>query len=150
VLETEADLQQRLVGYRFPGGSFRVEEYERWLSHDAMQVEGIDPPLLHPVWVLLGALRGMGMTIDALVELAGSKADEGVVFGETILEHHRPLRTDQTYAVHGSITELRRRHSRRAGVIDLLTFRLQIDDEAGHQVGATTQTFIFRREESRE
>jgi hypothetical protein len=142
---SEDELKRRLVGRRFPGGTFRVESYERWLSHDAMQASGIDAPLLHPVWVLLGALRGMGMTIDDLIELAGSTADEGVVFGETILEQTRPLASNETYLVHGSITDLKRRESRRAGVIDLLTFRLQIDDELGAQVAASTQTFIFPR-----
>ena len=144
-LLSEDELKRRLVGHRFPGGTFRVEGYERWLSHDAMAVTGIEPPVLHPVWVLLGALRGMGVTIDDLIELAGSKADEGVVFGETILEQTRPLASDETYVVHGSITDVRRRESRRAGVIDLVTFRLQIDDEEGTQVAASTQTFVFPR-----
>lgn len=142
---SEDELRRRLVGHRFPGGTFRVESYERWLSHDAMQTSEIAAPVLHPVWVLLGALRGMGMTIDDLIELAGARNDEGVVFGETVLEAGRPLVSDETYVVHGAITELKRRESRRAGVIDLITFRLQIDDSDGAQVAASTQTFVFPR-----
>ena len=120
-------LRARLVGHRFPGGTFTVAGYERWLSHDAMLAPTIPDPLLHPVWILLGALRGMGMSIDELIELAGPGPHDGVVFGETTLEQLRPLARDETYRVHGEIVELRRRQGRRAGLMDLLTFRLELE-----------------------
>lgn len=142
---SEAELRERLVGHRFPGGAFKVEDHERFLSHDAMLAPPLEAPLLHPVWVLLGALRGMGITIDELIELGDATPADGVVFGETILDQKRPLRSGEDYVVHGGIVDLRRRTGKRAGTFDLLTFRLQIDDADGNEVAASTQTFVFPR-----
>ena len=141
--------RERLVGYRLPGGEFRVQPHERWLSHDAMLNPGIPEPLLHPSWILLGGLRGMGMSIDDLIRLADSDPESGVVFGETELEQFRPLVADQRYLVSGEITDLRRRTTQRAGVIDLLDFRLDIRNESGELVASHTETFFFPRSEER-
>jgi hypothetical protein len=138
----------RLMGYKFPGGEFRVQPHERWLSHDAMLSHDIPGPLLHPSWILLGGLRGMGMSIDDLIRLADSEPDAGVVFGETELQQFEPLVADRRYLVNGEITELRRRVSQRAGVIDLLDFRLDIRDEGGALVATHTETFVFPRSDA--
>jgi hypothetical protein len=140
-----AALEDRLVGHRFPGGTFVVEDYERWLSHDAIQTGELPPPSLHPVWIVLGVLRGMGITLDDLIELAEGSLEEGVVFGETELEQLEPLAAGVTYRVHGGIKSLVRRRGRRAGVIDILTFELHITDESGKEFGVSRQAFIFRR-----
>jgi hypothetical protein len=150
--DTDADplfeaLRTRLIGHQLPGGEFRAQPHERWLSHDAMLAPGIPEPLLHPSWILLGGLRGMGMSIDDLIRLAGSDPDAGVVFGETELEQFEPLGADHRYLVSGEITDLRRRTSRRAGVIDLLDFRLDISNEAGELVATHTETLVFPRGE---
>ncbi len=100
-----ADLEERLVGHAFPGGTFVVEDYERWLSHDAMQAPELPDGVLHPAWIVLGALRGMGVTLDAFIELADATPDDGVVFGETDYEQHALLRSDTVYTVRGGIAE---------------------------------------------
>lgn len=137
--------RRRLVGYRLPGGEFRVQPHERWLSHDAMLNWNIPEPLLHPSWILLGGLRGMGISIDDLIRLADSEPEAGVVFGETELEQFEPLEAGRRYLVSGEITDLRRRTSHRAGVIDLLDFRLDVKSEAGDLVATHTETFVFPR-----
>lgn len=148
--ETDPLFEQRrarLVGYRFPGGEFRVQPHERWLSHDAMLSHDIPEPTLHPSWILLGGLRGMGMSIDDLIRLADSDPEAGVVFGEAELEQYEPLVADRRYLVTGEITDMRRRTSQRAGVIDLLDFRLDIRTEAGDLAASHTETFVFPRSE---
>jgi hypothetical protein len=139
------ELRAQLVGRTFPGGTFRVEEYERWLSHDAMRSPRIAGAVLHPVWVMLGALRGMGLTIDELTALAGAGHDDGTVFGETLLEQHRPLEAGVDYSVRGGIAEFVRRVGRRAGTMDMMTFRLELVDASDHVVAVSEQTFIFPR-----
>jgi hypothetical protein len=149
VTETDATFEarrRRLVNYKFPGGEFRVQPHERWLSHDAMLAGEIPEPILHPSWILLGGLRGMGMSIDDLIRLADSEPEAGVVFGETELEQFEPLVVDQRYLVGGKITDLRRRVSQRAGVVDLLDFRLDIRNEAGDLVASHVETFVFPRD----
>lgn len=140
-----AAFRERVVGTRFPGGVFTVEEYERWLSHDAMHAPALPAGLLHPVWVLLGALRGMGITTDELTAIADAGAHDGTLFGETELEQRAPLRAGVEYAVRGGVTDLVRRESQRAGRIDLMTFRLEIVSPGGEVAAVSVQTFIFPR-----
>ncbi|CAN5140491.1 hypothetical protein BH11ACT4_BH11ACT4_08320 [soil metagenome] len=139
------EFRARVVGTRFPGGTFTVEEYERWLAHDAMQSPELPPGVLHPVWVLLGALRGMGLTTDELTAIADAGAHDGTMFGETLLEQHEVLRTGVEYSVRGGVTELVRKQSQRVGRMDLMTFRLEIVDPAGSVAAVSEQVFIFPR-----
>jgi hypothetical protein len=138
------ELQARLVGQAFPGGRFSVEEHERWLSHEAMKSPPIEAPMLHPVWILLGSLRGMGLTIEELVGLAGMDPGAGVLFGETEICQIEPLRTGVEYTVTGAVTALERRQGRRAGTFDVLTFSIELALE-GKTVATSTQAFILIR-----
>jgi hypothetical protein len=139
------ELRARVVGARFPGGTFRVEDYERWLSHDAMHAPPLPAGLLHPVWILLGALRGMGLSTDELTALADADSRDGTLFGETEFEQHRVLRAGVEYAVRGEVSDLVRREGTRAGRIDLMTFRLEIVETTGEVAAVSTQTFVFPR-----
>lgn len=139
------ELQRRVVGHRLPGGSFEIADYERWLGHDAMLAPPLPDGLLHPVWILLGALRGMGVDTEELVGLVEARPTDGVLFGETALEQHIPLRAGRSYAVTGEVTDLTRRTGRRAGTMDLLTFTLSITDPDGALAAVSTQTFIIMR-----
>src|SRR5262249_50389796 len=133
----------------FPGGTFVVEDYERWLSHDALQSVVLPDGVLHPVWIVLGALRGMGISIDELIELAGASADDGGVFGETDYEQHLPLLSGAEYTVHGGITSVKRRAGKSGGVFDVVVFELAIQDTAGRRAAVSRQSFIFFRERER-
>jgi hypothetical protein len=137
------ELRSRVVGTQLPGGTFSVAEYERWLSHDAMQSPPLPDGLLHPVWVLLGGLRGMGMTLEELTAIAD--AGQGTLFGETEIEQLQPLRTGVVYSVRGAITDLKRRESQRLGLMDLMTFRIEILDPAGDTAAVSIQVFILPR-----
>jgi hypothetical protein len=140
-----AELERRLSGHTFPGGTFVVEEYERWLAQDAMQAVAPAAPLLHPVWIVLGALRGMGVTTDELMELADARPTDGVLFGETELHQHQVLRAGANYRVRGGVKSIVRRTGKRAGVFDTLTFELELLDEQGALAAVSSQTFIIRR-----
>ena len=143
-------LRERIVGYELPGGTFDVAEYERWLSHDALKSPRLGAGILHPVWILVGALRGMGISTEQLLEVAGARTDDGVLFGETTLRQSRPLLADTTYQVEGEITSLTRRQGQRAGVMDLMVFVLRIldpqdGDPADRVIAEASQTYILMR-----
>jgi acyl dehydratase len=135
-----------LAGTRFPGGSHTIEPYKHWLMSDATlgeqpRVEGAADPM----WVFYTALAGMGLSIDDLFGLVGAKASDGVMFGATDLELHRPLRIGGTYRVSGGITKIERKEGRRAGAFDIVTFRLELADEDGAEAAVCTNSFIFPR-----
>ena len=139
------DLRRRVVGHQLPGGRFTVSEHERHLSHDAVQSPRLPDGALHPVWVLLGALREKGVTTDELVALVGATEQDGVLGGELTLEQTEPLRAGVEYRVTGTVTALSRRHGRRAGTMDLLTLELRIADQGGRVCATSTQTFVILR-----
>ena len=132
-----------LVGHRLPGGSFRVEHYERVISHAAVGAPAIDVPWLHPVWVMLGALRGMGIDLGHVFALA-SASEDGVLFGEAELEQFEPLRAGVEYQVQGRVADMVRRQGRRAGPFDLLTLELEILDGES-RVAVARQSFVIPR-----
>lgn len=139
------ELRDRLVGWRFPGASVTVEDYERWLAADAMLSPELPIGMLHPAWIFIIGLRGMGMTLDEFMQLAGSSADSGVMFGETVIEQFEPLSIGEDYAVRGEIVDVLRREGKRIGTFDLVTFRLEIVDDTGRSFGAATNSFVFPR-----
>ena len=139
------DLRDRLVGHRFPGGVFTIASHERWLGHEAMRSPELPDGQLHPVWIILGALRGMGLDTEELLALAGASSEDGVLFGETTLEQRSPLFAGVEYVVAGGIIGLTRRTGRRAGVMDLMEFELTATGPEGHVVGVSRQTFILLR-----
>ncbi len=97
------------------------------------------------MWVVLGALRGMGITIEDLIELADATPDDGVVFGETWLEQRRTLQAGVEYTVRGGVRSLVRREGRRAGTFDVLTFELELCAPGGEVAAVSSQSFVIRR-----
>ena len=139
------ELRGRVVGHELPGGSFSVAEHERFLSHDAMLAPPLPGDLLHPVWILLGALRGMGVTIEELVAVADARPSDGVLFGSTRMDQLVPLRAGVEYRVRGEVTDLTRHHGKRAGTMDRMTFALTISEGDGTLCAVSEQTFLILR-----
>ena len=134
---------QATVGRSLPGGRVRLEPYEHWLACDAVGAGSWSGDVAHPMFGYYLALRGMGVSLDDLFALAGSTADDGVMFGEARLELCRPLRVGGDYDVHGSVTAAERKTG-RSGTFDLLEFRLEVSDAEG-VAAVSTNTFVFPR-----
>ena len=85
------------------------------------------------------------MTFQDIFDLAGADAGSGPMFGEQTLDFSRPLRIGAEYEVEGEITGVTRKHGRRAGTFDMLTFELRLRDPGGEIVATNVNTFIFPR-----
>jgi acyl dehydratase len=144
VIELE-ELQQ-VVGKPFPGGKYTIEPYRHWLMADAALDE---PPrgegVANPMWVYYAALAGMGISVDDVFTMCGAAAADGPMFGETTLELLKPLQIGATYDVSGEFTEVQRKEGRRAGVFDIVEFRLELKDESGELAAISTNSFVFPR-----
>jgi hypothetical protein len=111
-----------------------------------LDAPSLDPPLLHPVWAMLGALRGMGTDLAEVFALVDA-TEEGTLFGEAALEQLRPLSADVEYEVRGEVADVVRRQGRRAGPFDVLTLRLEIVEPGGEPAAVVTQAFVIPRTE---
>ena len=89
-------------------------------------------------------LGGLGITLDELFALVGSSAADGPMFGEAEIEQVLPLRVGDTYDVRGGITGIVRKEG-KSGVFDILTFKLELVNEAGEIAGISTNSFVFPR-----
>lgn len=136
---------QEIVGTRFPGGKFTIEPYEHWLMCDAVGAEPVRSGVANPMYVYYGALGGMGITLDELFAMVGATADDGVMFGEAKIESSQPLQIGSSYSVSGGITDIVRKSGKRAGVFDIVTFALDVTDDARAPVGRSTNSFVFPR-----
>jgi len=138
-------LRATLVGMPLPGGSFEVPPYRAWISHAAMNSPTIQAGTLHPVWILLGSLQGMGVPMDYFAHLVAADPSTAVL-GEITVEQYRALEDSRAYSVVGRISNIERRTGRR-GILDFLDFQLEVFD-AEERVASSTQTFIFPRQDT--
>jgi hypothetical protein len=136
---------EALVGTGFPGGSYTIEPYRHWLMNDAIGDRPTTSGTASPMEIYYGAMAGLGLTLDELFALAGATAADGPMFGEAEIEQRHPLQVGETYTVRGGITGAVRKEGRRAGVFDIVTFRLELVDDEGEVAGISTNSFVFPR-----
>jgi hypothetical protein len=142
----ELEELREVVGKPFPGGTYKIEPYRHWLMADAaLDVPARGEGVANPMWVYYAALAGMGLSVDDLFRMCGATAADGPMFGETTLEVVRPLQIGATYDVSGGITDVQRKEGRRAGVFDIVEFKLELKDESGELAAISTNSFVFPR-----
>jgi hypothetical protein len=128
---------EALVGKPFPGGSYTIEPYRHWLFSDASGAAPTDEGVAHTMEVYYGALAGMGLSVHELFSLVGAT-----------MEVERPLEVGATYTVTGGIVDVTRKEGRKAGVFDIVTFRLELADAGGAVTAVSTNSFIFPRRDA--
>jgi hypothetical protein len=138
------DDYSHLIGHRFPGGRVTIPDWLAWLWRDAVLAEN-PAPGVHPGLAYLAAVQGSGVTFQDIFDLADATAESGPMFGEQTLAFAAPLRIGVEYRVEGEITDVVRKHGRRAGTFDMLTFELRLLDADGALVATNVNTFIFPR-----
>jgi hypothetical protein len=140
---------QALRGRRLPGGSIMIERWENTLFCDVMGVAPAPDGLAHPAFLFHLPLRGAGITIAQILALGRAETEEAVRAGEYHWELHAPLRVDVPYRVTGSVASVERKRGRRAGLMDAVTFRIEMQrEDDGTPVATTHTTCLFLRSES--
>jgi len=139
-----SDDYSHLIGHRFPGGRVTIPDWLAWLWRDAVLAQDAAPGV-HPGLAYLAAVQGSGVTFQDIFDLAGATAESGPMFGEQTLTFAAPLQVGTEYRVEGEITDVVRKHGRRAGTFDMLTFELRLLGADGSLVATNVNTFIFPR-----
>lgn len=139
------DEMQGLVGRQFPGGTFTIESWENVLLCDVMGVPPLPDDIAHPAYLFHAPLAGAGMRISDIFELCHAESEEAVRAGEYRWVIHRPLRVGSTYRMSGGFVGVERKQGRRGGLMDVVTFEIEISDEDGERAASTVSTWIFLR-----
>jgi len=136
---------QGLVGHAFPGGSFTIEPWENVLLSDIMGVPPLPDSIAHPAYLFHAPLAGAGVRIADIFELCQAESEEAVRAGEYHWVLHRPLRVGATYRMSGGFTGVERKQGRRGGLMDVVTFEIDMHDEGGELAASAANTWIFLR-----
>jgi hypothetical protein len=146
--EVTSDEMQTLVGYRFPGGTFTIERWENVLLCDAMVCDPLPGGLAHPAYLFHAPLAGVGLKYGDIFALCRAESDEAIRAGEYQWDVYQPLRVGRTYRMSGEFTDVVRKRGRRAGLMDLVSFRIDVHDQADGSLAATVlNSWVFLRSE---
>ena len=134
-----------LVGYRFPGGHYRVAHWENFLLTDCTGREPMPDGLVHPIVLFHAPILGAGTSIAELFRLGGASGAGGSVglLGYD-WEYEQPIVEDVDYRVEGGIVSAERRTSPSGAVADDVAFRIELSDN-GALVARVTNRWRFRR-----
>lgn len=142
---TIAEMRE-LVGRQFPGGTFTIEPWENALLCDVMACERLPDDLAHPAYLFHAPLAGVGLKYGDIFALCRAESDEAIRAGEYVWDVRVPLRVGHTYRMSGGFTDVTRKEGRRAGLMDIVTFRIDMRDEADDALVATVvNSWIFLR-----
>jgi hypothetical protein len=142
---------QALRGHRLPGGTVTIERWENTLLCDVMGVAPAPDGLAHPAFLFHLPLRGAGITIAEMLALGKPETEEAVRAGEYDWHLHAPLEVDVPYRVSGGVARVERKRGRRAGPMDAVTFRMEMQrEDDGTPVATTHMTCLFLRSQCRQ
>jgi len=136
---------QGLVGHAFPGGTYTVESWENVLLCDVMGIPPLPDAIAHPAFLFHAPLAGVGVRVSDIFELCHAESEEAVRAGEYRWVLHRPLRVGSTYRMSGGFVGVERKHGRRGGLMDVVSFRIDLHEEDGTLAASTVNSWIFLR-----
>lgn len=134
-----------LVGYKFPGGNYRIEHWENFLLTDCTGGEQMPEGLVHPIALFHVPILGSGMTITKLFALGGAPEIAGSVGIESYeWEYFEPLRENLDYRIEGSVTSVKRHTTESGQVFDVIGYTIELFD--GEKLSARiTNKWRYRR-----
>ena len=141
------ETMEALVGWQFPGGECTVEAWENFLLYDVTRGEAPRHGFAHPIYAFHAPLAGMGITYEEFFAVCHAESHDRIRAGEYDFAYLEPLREGVTYRITGEIEHVERKRGARAGLFDLVRFRLDMTDPDGTVACSAGNSWIFLREE---
>jgi hypothetical protein len=129
-----------------PEGVFTITAEDQALLSEALG-RG-DAGGAHPVWAYIATQRGIGISVADLCALADFDVNDGPMLGSVELTYAAPIELGIEYRVTGEVLGIERKHGRKAGTFDVMTFRERLLAPDGAEVASATNTFILPRRET--
>ncbi|MCP3976709.1 MAG: hypothetical protein GY720_19665 [bacterium] len=141
------ETMESLVGWTFPGGEFTIEAWENFLLYDVT----VGPPprhgFGHPIYAFHAPLAGMGISYQEFFDVCHAEAPDKIRAGEYDFIYNKPLQEGVTYAISGEIEHVERKRGNRAGLFDLVKFRLDMTEPDGTVACSAGNSWIFLRDD---
>jgi len=138
----------RLRGRELPGGTLRIEGYQSAILDRALHAPAPPPGEEHlasPVWLVVASLRGMGITVDELCELAEKRAGDTLLFGGVDIAQTGDLPVDADYRTTAVITDVGSRTMRDGSTLDSVVVLVSVLGPDDSERGSVTSTYLFKR-----
>ena len=137
-------LRAELLGRALPEGSYAVQDYEAWLTADVLGSPELPAGTLHPMFLFIAGMCGVGYSVQDLFDLAHCAAQDGPMIGETDIVQHRSLRVGERVTVRTEVVGVDRKQG-GSGTFDLVKVQHTVIDAGGLLVGAVADTHVFPR-----
>mgnify|MGYP005798778893 CR=1 FL=1 len=141
-------LTAELDGKELPGATLNIDEYKSILADYALLADDDNGTEAHMLWFLVLSLRGMGISVDELCDLAAKRPQDTLLFGNCELKQNRPLRVGSTFTMTGKVGPVSRKTTRKGDVLDFVTVRTSVFEgevPAGTPAGEVINGYIFKR-----
>jgi hypothetical protein len=140
------DLRAALDGRALPGGTLRIDRHESLIADHALRAPDRDDDLAHPLWFVIASLRGMGITVDELGDLAKKRQTDTLLLGEVAVTHDHPLLVGAIYHTQAQVDQVDRHRTRAGRTLDRVVVTVRVEDDSGRCHGTVTSTYLFLRE----
>ncbi len=138
-------LDPTLTGRELPGDTTTITGFESAIADHALLAPTADGKTAHPLWFLVLALRGMGISVDELCDLAQKQHDDTLLFGTCEINQTTSLIVGATYRTAARITETGRRSTRDGSILDSVTVDVRLFDQTGAEAGSVISVYLFKR-----
>ena len=101
----------------------------------------------HPIFFYIATQVGMSKTVAELCSTCEFDVEDGPMMIASRATFFSPLMLNQPYMVSGEILSLKRKHSRKLGLIDVLEYELRLSLVDGTPVLSNTNTWVLPRKE---
>jgi hypothetical protein len=136
------------AGTRLPGGTYRISRAENEALCASVGAAAAADDRAHPIFYYIATQVGMGISVADLLALCDFDVADGPLMVGSKAKFAGELLVEQDYAVSGTIDSLVRKSSRAFGAMDMLSFTLALQDEAGATILSCTSQWVLPRKEA--
>ena len=136
---------EALVGYEFPGGTYKVDHWENFLLTECTGASPLPNSQVHPVVLFHMPILGANTTIGEMFEVGMAETDFSIGIESYDWEMFQTLYEDVEYSITAKITEADRRTNDTGHMFDRIQFQFSVADPDGKPAARTTITWTYRR-----
>lgn len=134
-----------LKGFKFPGGSKRIEHWENWLLTDCTNSDQLPSNLVHPIALFHIPIQGVDTSISELFELGKVKGAGSVGLEGYDWEYFLPLYEDVVYRFEGEVIDVERIQTESGAIFDRFVFKIELMNDDDELVARVTNSWRFWR-----
>ena len=144
-VENELPPPPDVAGTVLDGSSYTIGAQDNRIICESSGTTPAEDGTAHPIFALVATQVGMKYSVGELLALCEFDVVDGPMMAGCEIVYQEPLRVGETYSVRGRIESLIRKPSKRLGIMDLLTHRLELYREDGSLAVSAVNNWVLPR-----